>query len=220
MGFLWAGIPISKLEYLRDILEENTLRLTDTRHMLDLVPFVLEEEKSRIKKREISDKFLSLVFDGTSRLGEVVTVFVHYIDGWEIQQRLVRLEFLTKSMSGEEVARELINILSVMLGVESRLLLAAMRDRASVNNAAMRVVSIVYPNVLDVGCFSHTLDIVGEKFKTPVLSQFCIMWLSHFSHSPKTKALWKEQTGKAMASYSKTRWWSRWELLHGTVWRY
>lgn len=67
-------------------------------------------------------------------------------------------------MSGEEVARELINILSVMLGVESRLL-AAMRDRASVNNAAMRVVSIVYPNVLDVGCFSHTLDIVGEKFK-------------------------------------------------------
>ena len=87
-----------------------------------------------------------------------------------------------------------------MLGVESRLL-ATMRDRASMNNAAMRVVSIVYPNVLDVGCFSHTLDIVGEKFKTPVLSQFCTMWLSLFSHSPKTKALWREQ---AMASYNKT----------------
>ena len=38
MAFLQAGIPISKLEYLRDILEENALRLTDTRHMLDLVP--------------------------------------------------------------------------------------------------------------------------------------------------------------------------------------
>ena len=38
MAFLRAGIPISKLEYLRDILEENALRLTDTRHMLDLVP--------------------------------------------------------------------------------------------------------------------------------------------------------------------------------------
>ena len=130
----------------------------------------------------------SLVFDGTSRLGEVLAVVVRYIDGWEIQQRLVRLEFLTKSMSGEEVARELMNILSVMLGVESRLL-AAMRDRASVNNAAMRVVSVVYPNVVNVGCFSHTLDIVGEKFKTPVLSQFCTIWLSLFSHSPKTKAL-------------------------------
>ena len=83
------------------------------------------------------------MFDGTSRLGEVLAVVVRYIDGWEIQQRLVRLEFLTKSMSGEEVARELINILSVMLRVESHLLLATMRDRASVNNAAMRVVSIV-----------------------------------------------------------------------------
>ena len=117
-------------------------------------------------------------------------------------------------MSGEEAARELINTLSVTLGVQSNLLLAAMRDRASVNNVAMRVVSIVYPNVLDVGCFSHTLDLVGEKFKTPVLGTFCTMWLSLFSHSPKTKALWKEQTGKAMASYSKTRWWSRWEILN------
>ena len=52
MAFLWAGIPISKLEYLRDILEENALRLTDTRNMLDLVPFVLEEEKSRIKRNQ------------------------------------------------------------------------------------------------------------------------------------------------------------------------
>ena len=161
--------------------------------MLDLVAFVLDEERSRIK-REISGKFLSLVFDGTSRLGEVLADVVRYIDGWEIQQRLVRLEFLTKSMSGEEVAQELINTLSVTLGVQSNL--AAMRDRASVNNVAMRVVSIVYPNVLDVGCFSHTLDLVGEKFKTPVLGTFCTTWLSLFSHSPKTKALWKEQTGK------------------------
>lgn len=26
--------------------------------------------------------------------------------------------------------------------------------------------------------------------------------------------LWKNHTGKAMASYSKTRWWSKWEILH------
>ena len=32
MAFLRAGIPISKLEFLREILEENALRLTDTRH--------------------------------------------------------------------------------------------------------------------------------------------------------------------------------------------
>ncbi len=48
-------------------------------------------------------------------------------------------------MSGEKIAHELINILSVLLRVESRFLLAAMRDRASVNIAAIRVVSVVYP---------------------------------------------------------------------------
>ena len=41
MAFLRAGVPLSKLEFFRDILKENALRLTDTRHMLDLIPFIL-----------------------------------------------------------------------------------------------------------------------------------------------------------------------------------
>lgn len=89
-----------------------------------------------------------------------------------------------------------------------------MRDGASVNNVAIRVLSIIYPKIMDVRCFSHTLDLVGEKFKTPILSSFASYWLSLFSHSPRTKALWKEHTGKPMASCSPTRWWSRWKLLH------
>ncbi len=103
--------------------------------MLDLIPFILDKEKSKIKT-EIKDKYISLVFDGTSRLGEVLAVVFRYIDGWQIHQRLVRLEFLAKSLTGEEVARELIHILSVHYGIESKYLLAAMRDGASVNNVA------------------------------------------------------------------------------------
>lgn len=126
---------------------------------------------------------------------------------------MIRCEFLVKSMTGEEVARELINVLSIDYQVKPNLLLAAMRDGASVNSVAMRTVSIVYSDVLDIRCFSHTLDLVGSKFKTPTLSIFTSLWISLFSHSPKTKALWKEQTGKPMATFSKTRWWSRWEVM-------
>ena len=97
-------------------------------------------------------------------------------------------------------------------GIKSHLLVASMRDGASVNEAAMRVVKVVYNNILDVRCFSHTLDLVGEKFRLPVLVDFSTAWISLFSHSPKTKALWKERTGKSMASLSKTRWWSRFEI--------
>ena len=77
---------------------------------LILIPFILDNEKSKIKT-EIKNEYLSLIFDGTSRLGEVLAVVFRYIgDGWQICQRLVRLEFLAKSLTGEEVARELINI--------------------------------------------------------------------------------------------------------------
>lgn len=29
----------------------------------------------------------------------------------------------------------------------------------------------------------------------------------------QVKALWKEMTGRAMPTYSKTRWWSKWEIM-------
>ena len=199
--FLRAGVPLSKLTIFRPLLEENAFRLCDTKHMLDLVPFILGEERARMK-REIEGKFVSVIFDGTSRLGEVLAIILRFVAESTIQQRLVRLEFLAKSMNGEEVARELIHVLSTILGIQSHLVLAVMRDRASVNNAAMRIVSVVYPKLLDVGCFSHTLDHVGEKFNTPTLNTFSTLWLSLFSHSPKARALWREQTGRSMATFS------------------
>lgn len=94
---------------------------------------------------------------------------------------------LAKSLTGEEVAHQLIVCLSTELGIKPELLVSAMRDHASVNSVAMRTLSIVFPNVLDIGCFSHTLDYVGENFKTPILDEFIKVWINMFSRSPKTK---------------------------------
>ena len=94
------------------------------------------------------------------------------------------------------------------------LLAATMRDRASVNNLAMNTIKVIYPNMLDVGCFLHALDHVGDKFQTPVLESFCSSWIMLFSHSSKSKCLWKELTGKSIVTHSKTRWWSRWQVMH------
>ena len=80
---------------------------------------------------------------------------------------IVKLQLLTKSMSGEEIARELINVLSVAYSIDSSRLLACMHDRASTNSVAVGTLQIVYPKLLDVGCFSHTLDRVGEYFTYP-----------------------------------------------------
>ncbi len=76
----------------------------------------------------------------------------------------------------------------------------------------MRPLKIVFPLIMDIGCFSHTFDHVGD-FMTPVLSEFTSTWISLFSHSPKVRFLWRFQTGHSMHTYSATRWWSRWEVM-------
>ncbi len=145
-----AGVPFDKLECFRELLEENAFRLVDKRYLLDLIPFILKEEQAYVRQ-EIADKPVSVIFDGTSRLGEVMVMVLRFVSDWKIVQRLVRVEFLAKSMSGEEVAHELVNVLPIKLGRSSELLVAAMRDRASVNNVALRTQSVIYPSLLDVG---------------------------------------------------------------------
>ena len=141
-----------------------------------------------------------------------MAIILRFVCGsWTLEQRLVRIQLLSKSMTGEEIARELIHVLSANYAIRQDQLIAAMRDRAAVNGVAMRILAVVYPKVLDIGCFSHTIDRVGEHFKTPILSEFCTAWIMLFSHSPKAKLLWKQQTGRSVTSYSATRWWSRWE---------
>jgi len=45
--------------------------------MSDLLLFILDQEKEKLKN-EIADKPLSIIFDGTSRLGELLAI-VHII---------------------------------------------------------------------------------------------------------------------------------------------
>ena len=78
------------------LLKENGYRLTDTTYFLDLVPFVSQQERALIQSE----------IQGTTRMGEVLAVVIRF----EVKQRLVRLEFLQKSV------KELISILSVGLG--------------------------------------------------------------------------------------------------------
>ena len=186
MAFLCAGVPLNKIEHFRPLLEEHAYSLGVRRAMSDLIPFVLQNEKAQLKK-EIEGREVSVIFDGTTHVGEAMAVLWRFVDSqWKIQQRLVRLMLLAKSMTGEEVARELIVVLSTGLGIGPNKLTAAMRDRAAVNGAAMRTVKVLYPNILDVGCFSHTIDNAGHHFSTPILDEFIRSWLALCPQSKST----------------------------------
>ena len=76
-------------------------------------------------------------------------------------------------MTEEEIAHEFVSVLQVQYDVDPRSLVAAMHDWASVNNLAMRYVHACNVHcLLDVGCFSHTLNNAGTKFNTPILNEF------------------------------------------------
>ena len=47
--FLKAGVPLSKIDSFQDLLGESSFHLTDRRNMLDYVPFILQEEETRIQ---------------------------------------------------------------------------------------------------------------------------------------------------------------------------
>lgn len=213
-AFLGAAVPLNKLDCLKQLFEENGLCLTDRSHLANLIPFVLEEKRAHIKE-EMKGKQVSVILDGTTHLGEAMAIVLRFVsEYWETQQRLVRLQMLAKSMIGEEITRELISTLSVQYGIPSNSLVATMRDRASVNTVAMRTMQVVYPFAVDVGCFSHMLNSVGEHFKVPLLSEFIHAWVSLFAHSCKAQLAWRERTGLSIRSYSPTRWWSHGKSLN------
>ena len=109
--FLKAGVPLNKVDIFRHLLEENGTRLVERRSLSDLVPFVREQEVAQIRQ-EIAGRKVSVIFDGTTRLGEALVIVIRFVtDDWQITHRLIRLQLLAKSLAGEEIARELISIL-------------------------------------------------------------------------------------------------------------
>ena len=72
-AFLKAGVPLSKIEKFRDILEEHGQQLAGRRSLSDLIPFIHEEEVSHLR-RELEGKKVSVIFDGTTRVGEAMVI--------------------------------------------------------------------------------------------------------------------------------------------------
>ena len=103
--------------------------------------------------------------------------------------------------------------LAVNYSIKSTGLLAAMKDGAAVNDAAIRQIQFYFPQAFSVTCFSHTIDNVGKHFEFRVQDKFIMYWNAMFSNSPAVRLAWKDRTGKAVGSHSKTRWWSQFEIM-------
>jgi len=145
--FLKAGVPLFKIKLFRDLFEETGYHLCNRTKFCNLIPFIVEEV-SQIKG-EIKGKCLGVIFDGTTHVCEAFALVIHFVsDSWSIEQRYIKIRLLAKALTGEEIAHELINISSAQYGITSNEIVTVMRDRASINNAVMRTLKIIFPTVL------------------------------------------------------------------------
>ena len=152
---------------LRPLLEEHGYRLSGRGHLSDLVPFVFSSEVEALKEELFTgpqnrSRFASVIFDGSTRLGEAIAIIFRFADEtWQIRQRLVLIDVVSKSVTGAVLAQVLNECLSLDYRIHGDRLLAAMRDGASVNESALTRLQDFFPQMLGVVCFSHTLDNVG-----------------------------------------------------------
>ena len=213
-AFLSAGIPLSKIDHLRSFLEKYGHRLTAHGHSSQMIPSIIEKEKKTLKTELSLVDGCSVISDGSTRLGEALAIVVRFVDEeWNVQQRLIRLQVLAKSLKANELPQCLTQSLAVEYSISPAVLLAVMKDGAAVNHAALEQVKFFFPQLLDIMCFSHTIDNVGKHFEFRVLDRFSQLWVSMFSHSAAVWLAWKTRTGTAMKTYSATRWWSKWEVM-------
>src|SRR5262245_4014754 len=99
-----ALIPLFKLEMVRGILEENSLRLASPSVLAQYIPSILEQEKKAMMK-DVAGKQISVTFDRTCRVAEVYCYVIRFIDdSMRICMRLGSLKFLLKPLNGEECA--------------------------------------------------------------------------------------------------------------------
>ena len=140
-AFLSTGIPLSKIDHLRSFLEKYRHRLTAHGHLSQMIPSIIEKEKETLKTELSLVDGCSVIFDGSTRLGEALAIVVRFVDDeWNVQQRLIRLQVLAKSLKANELAQCLIQSLAVEYSIHPGVLLAAMKDGAAVNHAALEQV--------------------------------------------------------------------------------
>ena len=198
---------------LRPLLERGGSDLANATNLKPLVPRIEEREFSTLRK-ELDGHFVTLTFDGTTRIGEVVNVVARYVtDDFILIQRLVAVKTAKKAMKGDELSRFMNQIVQRGLQLDASLVVGGSRDSCSTNGVAIRLMETNYQAMQDLLCISHTLSHTGEHADFQVLDAFMTPWLTLVTNHPMAKTIWKGLLGVAMKGFSKIRWWSRWECI-------
>ena len=207
---LYAGIPMEKIDHLRELLERGGTELTASNNLKAMVPKIERFELERLRK-ELEGQRVCVIFDGTTRLGECIAVLLRWcpVGFTKIEQRLVALRTTKTHMNGDELGALINTIIGTTCRVQTVDVVCGSRDSCSTNGKAMRNLEPMYINMEAILCISHTLSHCGEHVDLPVLNEWMTPWLGLVQNHPSARSIWKDKLGGAMKGYSTIRWCSR-----------
>ena len=143
-ALLDAAVPFAKLDslLLHALLDDGKLGSRTT--VADYIPAVVKRELQLIAS-ELGNCMASVTFDGVTRVAETIAVLMRF--WWQAKQRptqrLLCLDLRSRPVDASDLARVLTHhtIRHPLLGLDPNHVLAFIHDRASVNTAAVNLIS-------------------------------------------------------------------------------
>ena len=156
-------------------------------------------------KQELDGQYISLAFDGTTRLGEAVNIVSRHVTrDFEITYRLVRFLTLAQHATAADLAGLLTQLVVRQFDVPFDRVVGFLHDSAAVNGAAIQMLGM-FTAAADVMCVSHTLNNTGGRLTFPNLGPFSSSWVTCMN-SHNARNLWAQHIGHSPQRYSSVRW--------------
>ena len=215
--FLASGTPLSVCDIFRPLLERAGFALTDSSNLTFYIPQI-ESKQIQLVKTALEGQYLSIQFDGTTRLGEAINVVAKWCSSdFKLVKRLLDFHTLEKHVDAPGLCSHINDLLGRKRGVPPMNVIGFSRDSVSTNGAACRRLKLIYTAAVDMLCICHTLCHVGEHFHLPTLGAFMTPWLELVGgRNPHAgaKMLWKETVAPAtVPGYSHVRWYAKAEII-------
>ncbi|CAM9178568.1 unnamed protein product [Ectocarpus sp. 13 AM-2016] len=208
-SWLMAGLPISRLDDVRDLCRGLGVDMVGSSHLKQYLEFLQDEEKRRLSE-VIGDEYYSVSFDGSPFWHqEVFGVMVRTVDkDLNVVQNLVRLHLLDKSMGHKNIAVEVGDTLEKTMKLSRDRCLAFMYDSAAANLKCVKEILLAYFFVTAIGiqCMSHMFNNTGGRIDTYVVARFVTQLKGLLSQSFGNRKFWKVKVGKFWKSINAVRW--------------
>lgn len=217
-SFLLSGTPLFRLPYFKPVLEKDGFTLPSASNLAaTYIPRIEQRELQRVQE-EIAGEYVGVAFDGTSRLGEALSITGRVCtEDFVVKLRLLRLITSKLHVNASQLASLISTVLCTELRLPSHMVVCFSRDSVLVNASACRLLTqSPFTAAENLMCIAHTLNNVGSRIHFDVVHEFMTPWLELVGgRSPHrgAQALWRATVRPTQVpGFSNVRWHSKAEI--------